>query len=178
MQAIFLAIGLVLAACGGALAVSEADRNKCDNPSRNPEAAIKACSDIIDMTDIGYVLDAAYFNRGIAYKVKGDYGRAIADFGEAIELNPGYADAYFHRAIAYKARGDYDRAIADFDQTIRLDPKDPEALDGRGEAYSEKGDYERAIADFDRALGIDSTMQAAASHKAVALEKLAKRPGR
>ena len=44
---------------------------------------------------------------------KGDYDRAIADFDQAIQLKPDYADAYYNRGIAYHDKGDYDRAIAD-----------------------------------------------------------------
>jgi tetratricopeptide (TPR) repeat protein len=173
MQAI-LAIGLVLAFCGSALAVSEADRERCDNAAGNPAAAMKACSEIIGTQDNGYVIDAAYLHRGIAYQKKGNFDGAIADFSEAINLNPAYADAYFHRGTAYRAKGDYDSAIADFNQAVQLDPKDPEAYNGRGEAYRDKGDYGRAIADFDRALDIEPAMRAAADNKAKLFEKLGK----
>jgi tetratricopeptide (TPR) repeat protein len=171
MQAI-LTIGLVLASCGGALAVSEADRDLCDSPYSNPAATIKACSEIIDTLDTGYVFDAAYLHRGIAHNKKGNFDSAVADFSEAINLNPAYADAYFHRGTAYRAKGDYDRAIADFDQAIQLDPKDPEAYNCRGEAYRDKGDYERAIADFDHAIEIEPAMAAAVNNKAKILEML------
>jgi tetratricopeptide (TPR) repeat protein len=171
MRAI-LTIGLVSAFCGGALAVSEGVRERCDNPSSNPAAAIKACTAVIDSLDVGYVIDVAYLHRGIAYQQKGNFESAIADFSEAINLNPAYAEAYFHRGTAYQAKGDYGSAIADFDQVIQLDPKDPEAYNSRGEAYRDKGDYDRAIADFDRALEIEPAMRAAANNKAKILEKL------
>jgi tetratricopeptide (TPR) repeat protein len=173
MRAIW-AIGLVFAFCSGALAVSEEVRERCDNPFRNAAAAIKACTAIIDASDSGYVLDAAYLHRGMAYLQKGNYDSAIADFSEAIGLNPAYAEAYFRRGTAHQAKGGYDNAIADFDQVIQLDPKDPEAYNGRGEAYRDKGDYDRAIADFDHALKIEPAMRAAAGNKAKALEKLEK----
>jgi tetratricopeptide (TPR) repeat protein len=173
MRAI-LTIWLVFAFCGGALAVSEDVRERCDNPTRNPAGAIKACTAVIDSLDVGYVLDAAYLHRGIAYRQKGNSDSAIADFSEAINLNPAYTDAYFHRGAAYRARGDYDSAIADFNQAIQLDPKDPEAYNFRGEAYRDKGDYGRAITDFDHALEIEPAMRAAADNKAKVLEMLGK----
>jgi tetratricopeptide (TPR) repeat protein len=171
---IILTIGLLFAFCGAALAASEEVRERCDNPLGNPAAAIKACTEIIDGRDDGYVRDAAYLHRGIAYRRKGKAEDAIADFGEAIDLNPTYADAYFQRGIAYRTKGNYNSAIADFDQAIQLDPKDPEAYNCRGEAYRDKGDYGRAIADFDHALAIEPTMRAAANNKAKVLEKLGK----
>ncbi len=171
MQAV-LTIGLVFIFCGSALAVPEDVRERCDNPFGNSAAAIKACTEIIDTLDDAYVIDAAYLHRGIAYWRKGNLDSAIADFSEAINLNPAYADAYFHRGTAYQAKGNFDRALADFDQAVELDPKDPEAYNGRGEAYRDMGDDERAIADFNRALEIDPTMRAAANNKVKVLEKL------
>jgi tetratricopeptide (TPR) repeat protein len=171
MRAI-LTIGLVLIFCGSAMAVSEDVRERCDNSFGNSAAAIKACTEIIDTLDDAYVIDAAYLHRGIAYQCKGNLDSAIADFSEAINLNPTSADAYFHRGTAFLAKGAYDRAIADLDQAIGLDPKDPEAYNARGEAYRDKGDSDRALADFDLALEIDPAMGVAGNNKAKVLEKL------
>ena len=57
----------------------------------------------------------AYSNRGSAYDDKGQYDRAIADYGEAITLNPNDAIAYNNRGVAYRKKGQYDRAIADYE---------------------------------------------------------------
>ena len=56
------------------------------------------------------------------YGNKGDQDRAIADYDQAIRLDPGLAHAYANRGSAYTDKMDYDRAIADLDQAIRLDP--------------------------------------------------------
>ena len=66
---------------------------------------------------------------------KGDYDKAIADFTEAIRLNPKIAKAYNNRGLAYENKGDYDKAIADCTEAIRLDPKFAEAYHNRGAAY-------------------------------------------
>jgi tetratricopeptide (TPR) repeat protein len=38
--------------------------------------------------------DKAYYNRGVAWGLKGDLDRAIAEYNEAIRLNPKYALAF------------------------------------------------------------------------------------
>jgi len=56
----------------------------------------------------------AYYNRGIAYKDKGQLDRAIEDWNKAIALDPNYARAYINRGIAYAIRGIMGKAISDF----------------------------------------------------------------
>ena len=97
----------------------------------------------------------AYLNRGVPTRTKGDYDKAIADFTEAIRLDPKYAQAYYHRGVVYGKKGDYDKAIADFTEAIRLDPKSAEAYRNRGVAYGKKGDYDKAIADCTEAIRLD-----------------------
>jgi tetratricopeptide (TPR) repeat protein len=97
---------------------------------------------------------AAYLGRGLAHTNKGEYDRALADYGQAIRLKPDMADAYVRRARAYDEKGDHDRAIADLDQAIRLKPDDADAYMTRGKAYAAKGDFARGIVDFNLAMRI------------------------
>jgi tetratricopeptide (TPR) repeat protein len=97
----------------------------------------------------------AYRGRGVAYADKGDLDHAMADFDEAITLDPKYARGYMDRGLIYKERGDLDHAMADFNEAIALDPKDALAYVNRGAAYEVKSDYDRAIADYDEAIRIN-----------------------
>jgi tetratricopeptide (TPR) repeat protein len=83
------------------------------------------------------------------------YDKAIADYTEAIRLDPNSSIAYEERGNAYGGKKDYDRAIADFTQAIRLDPNNTSAYNNRGLAYGDKGDYDRAIADFTQTIRLD-----------------------
>ena len=52
---------------------------------------------------------------------QGEYDPAIADFTEAIRLDPSKLDAFIFRGVAYRDRKQYDRAIADLTEAIRVD---------------------------------------------------------
>ncbi len=72
------------------------------------------------------LMDAdAYNTRGNRYLEQRQLQRAIADFDEAVRLDPKFTVAYGNRAMAHKLRGDKTKAISDFEKFIALssDPR-------------------------------------------------------
>jgi lipoprotein NlpI len=117
---------------------------------------ITACTSLIESGKESRQDQAvAHHNRGLAYAVKGDLDRAIADFTEAIRLDPKDALAYNDRGAAYAVKGDFDRAIADYSEAIRLDPKAVLAYKNRGGVYLYSGALPKALADFNQASELD-----------------------
>ena len=94
----------------------------------------------------------AYLQRGDTFADRHEYDRAIADYTQAIHLQPDYAEAYNNRGYAYYWQGQYPNAIADYDRAIALRPTYPYAYNNRGAAYMASGDADRAIPDFNQAL--------------------------
>ena len=52
--------------------------------------------------------------------MKGDFDKAIADFTDAIRLDPKYAAAYYGRACVYSKKGEKAKAEQDFQQARKL----------------------------------------------------------
>src|SRR5262245_3810841 len=113
--------------------------------------------------------DAA-FERGVAALTSSAYDQAIADFTQAITLNPQRVEAYHNRGEAYRRKGDYDRALADYSQALTVNPAYAPAYYNRGIVYSNKGDYERALADYTQALTLNPQFTVAYIHRGIAYD--------
>jgi tetratricopeptide (TPR) repeat protein len=138
-----IVLSLALIAVGSAVWASECGKD---------HSSVEGCTAFIHKNPRNAV---AYYNRGNAYKAKGDLDRAIADYNKAIEIDLRYAHAYNNRGIIYKDRGDLDRAMADYNRAIDINPQYALAYNNRGIAYKAKGDNDRAMADYNRAIDID-----------------------
>ncbi len=80
------------------------------------------------------------------------YGdKAIADYTEAIRLNPKYYEAFFRRGLSKSILGDSYGAISDYTEAIRINPKYGDAYFARGLSRSLKDNY-GAIADYTEAI--------------------------
>jgi tetratricopeptide (TPR) repeat protein len=133
-------------------------RQWCTNAhsAYTPDRQIEGCTSVIQSARETQKNKAiAHYDRGIVYKKRGDLDRAVADFNEAIRLDPKLAYPYNERGDSYKAKGDFDRAGADFNEAIRLDPKFASAYNSRGNVYLHNRDFDRAIADYNEAIRLD-----------------------
>ena len=115
----------------------------------------KAVEHYTTAIDLNPDLTEAYYNRGNAYKNKGEFDTAIQDYTKAIDLNPEDADVYYNRGVAYYRKGELDRAIQDFRKAINLNPDLTEAYYNRGIAYKNKGEFDTAIQDYTKAINLN-----------------------
>ena len=103
-----VALAAMLALAGVARAQNlEQQREWCEDVS-DPDHAIDGCTAVIQSgTGSLEVQAVAFNNRGYAYSRKGQYDRAIADFDQAIRLDPEIVLAFINRGDAYAAIGQY-----------------------------------------------------------------------
>jgi lipoprotein NlpI len=155
LQALFgLVAATAIAAGGSALAASKADWDDCNG--QDIARAVSGCSKVLeDKAETAANQAKAHVNRGLAIQAAGGIDDAIADYADAIELDPNNPDAYWLRGMGYENLGDVDRAIADFDRTIALEPDFSDARNERATAYYAKGDVDRALADFNEAIRLN-----------------------
>ncbi|MGZ3361542.1 MAG: tetratricopeptide repeat protein [Xanthobacteraceae bacterium] len=148
---------LLLAIAIPTWAASQGDWDDC-NQRTDIERRISGCTAIIqDQSESEKNRAVAYNVRGATYVERSDLDRAIADFSEAIRLDPRSALAYNNRGRAYREKGDDNRAIADLNEAIKLDPKLARPYYNRGQAYNNVGDLNRAMADYNEAIRLDPT---------------------
>ncbi len=81
---------------------------------------------------------------------------AVAQFNQAVALNPRYTAAYFLRALIKDKLDDPQSALADYNQAISLNPYHAIAYNNRGLLKYEKlNDNQGALADYNQAISLN-----------------------
>jgi tetratricopeptide (TPR) repeat protein len=76
----------------------------------------------------------------------------IADYTQAIQLQPTETSHYLNRAASRRKANDYAGAIADYTQVIQLEPCNFLAYQSRADLRAALKDYSRAIADYSQSI--------------------------
>jgi tetratricopeptide (TPR) repeat protein len=148
--------GIRVVGGGAAQQPTDQDEEDCTR-SLDPEKIIPACTKLAeDRSDTPRNRAVAYYDRGNAYKNRQEYDRAVADYSDALKLDPKYAHAYLNRGFSFAAKGDAKSALADLTHAIQLDPSQKLAYFNRGLVYRTEGNYRAAIADYDAAVKLDA----------------------
>jgi tetratricopeptide (TPR) repeat protein len=120
-----IATAIALAAAAGiALAqLSPLWKSCTGNPDIDWDLQIKNCTALIQSgQEATENQSIAFYNRALAYENKNDDERAIADYSEAIRLNPTDAEAQFYRGLARQRKGDKAGGEADVAEAKRINP--------------------------------------------------------
>ncbi len=93
--------------------------------------------------------------RGLVWFYVGQRERAIADYDEAIRLDPKYAWAFYLRGNARTSGADDEKTLSDYNEAIRLDPELAGTFHMRALLWSERDEREKALDDFSEAVRLD-----------------------
>jgi tetratricopeptide (TPR) repeat protein/CHAT domain-containing protein len=122
---------------------------QADNPAAGQPAAESSASDAV----------AA----GRAALEAREFGRAIAEFTKALQLDRRCAEAYIGRAQAHIGLDHADAALRDADEALGLDPRLVKAYLARALLLYARSEYDRAIADCTEAIKLDPKLASAYS---------------
>jgi tetratricopeptide (TPR) repeat protein len=151
------------------MAQVEIDAERCSRAQGTVDEALAACTRAIDSKRYsGVDLAILHNNRGISWREKGYDNLALADFDEAVRLDPQSATARVSRGNLFGDKGENDKAIADYDEAIRMNPKLAPAYSNRGLSWLAKGDTTRALSDFDEAIRLAPDMADAWNNRGIA----------
>jgi len=97
-----------------------------------------------------------YYDRGVAYEQLEQLDQAVADYTEALRLEPTHAQALNNRAVVLAQLGRVGEALNDLSHAIEVNPQDALAWGNRGLARHESGSFAEAIADYTQALKLST----------------------
>jgi tetratricopeptide (TPR) repeat protein len=117
-----LALALIVAAVAAAPAHTDENSDRCFK--EEGEAAVAACTRAIQSGKFsGEPLAAIYHNRAIELRQDGDYDRAIADYSQAVRLEPEFTGAYAGRGLAHEGKGEIEKAKTEYRKALAVAPK-------------------------------------------------------
>lgn len=141
------------------------------------DGIIKACNQALRDAS-GQLASLIYYKRGIGYRLKADFDKAISDFQDARRSNPQFTAVNMQLQIAFNGRGlesynkkDYRKAFDDISEAIRADPQSPTPYINRCVIYLYAWkQYTEAITDCSSAIKLATKSSMAYTHRGYAYE--------
>ena len=101
-----------------------------------------------------------YYDQGLIFFERMEYGRAIESFDKVLELEPNSKDSYkvyYNRGNAYLKSRQYEQAIYDFTKALERTPISKKQmryyiLESRGNALQKNGQIDASIEDYTAAI--------------------------
>jgi len=144
---------LVALAFGATVAVAAVDDPTIDCLSDDNQRRISGCSTLLDTPGLPKgQRSMALSMRALAYSLLGMFDKALADYDEALVINPDFPLALNNRAWSYYKLGRPAEGIGDVERALQLSPGSPYALDTRAHIRQSMGDAKAAFEDYDLAM--------------------------
>jgi tetratricopeptide (TPR) repeat protein len=123
--------------------------------ARDFDKAIQAYDRAIALDVAPPQASLAVLRRGNSHSAKEENDLALADYEEAIRLDPRNAAAYDNRAMMLQNKGDRSEAMKDFNEAIRLNPRHALAYCNRGFLFYAEGEIDPAASDYSKAIELE-----------------------
>lgn len=123
-----------------------------------------ALADFDSAERYGYRQAALYVNRGIAKEKLNRTNEALADFSQAVRLDP-TPKTYNLRANCYFKKGDYEKAVADYTRSLALDASQADVYYNRGITHYRAKQKAQACRDLQTASALGNPTAQAALEK-------------
>ena len=95
---------------------------------------------------------------GLDHRDRDQLDEAVAEFKEAIRLDPEFVEAHYNLGLTYHDQGKFELAVAEHQEAIGLAPDLAEAHNGLGMAYYGLGRLDEAIAAYQEAVELDTAL--------------------
>lgn len=94
-----------------------------------------------------------YVNRGVIRLRREDYGKAVADFDQAVKIKPDLGEGYVNRGAAFIGQERYAESLEQINRGLELGVEEPaKAYYNRALAYEGLEDARSAYFDYQKAL--------------------------
>ena len=115
-----------------------------------------------------------FYQKGLAYRMLGDFPSALEAFDETLRISPGNTQARFRRGIIHFRQGDYQLALADLKkaQQFSVGGINPPAAFWEGLCHSRMGQHRYAVNAYSAALRYQSLYTSAYLNRGIAYMKL------
>jgi len=153
-KAVYFAVVILLGAVAGGGMVGATPLERLDCYSKDVMRRIEGCSELLKLPLAPSERAEALSLRALALSLVGRYDEAIADYDQALTIQPNHAVALNNRAWALYKMGRIAEALPDVEKSIRHDSGSPHAFDTRAHLRHARGEADRAYADYRRAMDL------------------------